>query len=116
MLEVMPGLAVAEAPVAAGQPLEHLIGNTPLLRFRRVVEGLSPAVAVLAKAEWYNPGGSIKDRAAWNIIRAAEASGQLTADKMLIDATSGNTGIGYAMIGAAAGYRVQLVLPANVNQ
>lgn len=116
MLDVMPGLAVAEAPVAAGEPLEHLIGNTPLLRFRRVVEGLSPAVAVLAKAEWYNPGGSIKDRAAWNIIRAAEASGQLTADKTLIDATSGNTGIGYAMIGAAKGYRVKLVLPANVNR
>jgi cysteine synthase B len=116
MLDVMPSLAVAKAPTANGKPLERLIGNTPLLRFHRVVEDLSPAVRVLAKAEWYNPGGSIKDRAAWNIIRTAEDSGQLTAEKTLIDATSGNTGIGYAMIGAAKGYRVKLVLPANVNR
>jgi cysteine synthase B len=116
MLDVMPSLAVAKAPTANGKPLERLIGNTPLLRFHRVLEDLSPAVQVLAKAEWYNPGGSIKDRAAWNIIRTAEDSGQLTAEKTLIDATSGNTGIGYAMIGAAKGYRVKLVLPANVNR
>ena len=116
MLDVLPSLNEAEMSVAAGKPLDQLIGDTPLLRFRRVVEGLSPAVQVLAKAEWYNPGGSIKDRAALSIIRAAEASGQLTTRNMLIDATSGNTGIGYAMIGAAQGYRVKLVLPANVNQ
>jgi len=116
MLDTMPRLALAEAPAVAGMALEQLIGNTPLLCFRRVEAGLAPTVQVLAKAEWYNPGGSIKDRAAWNIIRAAEEAGQLTTDKTLIDATSGNTGIGYAMIGAAKGYRVKLVLPANVNQ
>jgi cysteine synthase B len=113
MLDTMPRLALAEAPAAAGKAVEQLIGDTPLLRLRRVVEGLAPAVRVLAKAEWYNPGGSIKDRAAWNIIHAAEASGNLSPDKTLIDATSGNTGIGYAMIGAARGYRIKLVLPAN---
>jgi cysteine synthase B len=116
MLDTMPRLALAEAPAAAGKAVEQLIGDTPLLRLRRVVEGLAPAVRVLAKAEWYNPGGSIKDRAAWNIIHAAEASGNLSPDKTLIDATSGNTGIGYAMIGAARGYRIKLVLPANVNR
>lgn len=116
MLEVLPRLAVAEAPVGTGTKVEQLIGNTPLLRFRRVVRGLPPGVEVLAKAEWTNPGGSIKDRAAWGIIQTAEAAGQLTADKTLIDATSGNTGIGYAMIGAAKGYRVKLVMPANVNR
>jgi cysteine synthase B len=116
MLDAMPRLALAEAPAVTGTRLEQLIGNTPLIRFREVVRDLSPGVQVLAKAEWYNPGGSIKDRAAWKIIRTAEATGKLTADKTLIDATSGNTGIGYAMIGAAKGYRVKLVMPANVNQ
>jgi cysteine synthase B len=116
MLDLKPGLAVTEPHVAGAKPLDQLIGNTPLLRFRRVTEGLSPAVQVLAKAEWYNPGGSIKDRAAWSIMRAAEAAGQLTAGKTLIDATSGNTGIGYAMIGAARGHRIKLVLPANINR
>ncbi len=115
-LHSLPSLATAGSSVSVGPMVEQLIGNTPLLRFRRVVEDLSPAVQVLAKAEWFNPGGSIKDRAAWNIIRTAEASGQLAAGKILIDATSGNTGIGYAMLGAARGHRVRLVLPANVTR
>ena len=95
--------------------VESLIGNTPLIRLRRVTQHLSPPVQVLVKAEWLNPGGSVKDRPAWNMIRVAEEQGLLTPDKILIDATSGNTGIAYAMIGAARGYRVQLCLPANAN-
>ncbi|GIV16081.1 MAG: cysteine synthase [Armatimonadota bacterium] len=95
--------------------IEQLIGNTPLIRLRRVTTHLTPAVEVYIKAEWFNPGGSVKDRPAWNMIRVAEAQGLLTPDKIIIDATSGNTGIAYAMIGAARGYRVQLCLPANAN-
>ena len=71
---------------------------------------------LFAKAEWFNPGGSVKDRAALRIIEDAERAGQLTPDRTLIDATSGNTGIGYAMIGAARGYAVHLVMPANVTR
>jgi S-sulfo-L-cysteine synthase (O-acetyl-L-serine-dependent) len=95
--------------------VEEAIGNTPLLALRRVTADLPPAVRVLTKAEWLNPGGSIKDRAALNMIRTAEARGELTPDVTLIDATSGNTGIGYAMIGAALGYRITLVMPANAS-
>ena len=95
--------------------VEEAIGNTPLLALRRVTADLPPAVRVLAKAEWFNPGGSIKDRAALNMIRTAEARGELTPDVTLIDATSGNTGIGYAMIGAALGFPVTLVMPANAS-
>jgi len=107
----------AERPpaVTAAGNLEQLIGNTPLIRLRRVTRSLSRGVQVFVKAEWFNPGGSVKDRPAWNMIRVAEEQGVLTPDKILIDATSGNTGIAYAMIGAARGYRVQLCLPANAN-
>jgi S-sulfo-L-cysteine synthase (O-acetyl-L-serine-dependent) len=91
-----------------------LIGNTPLLRLRRVCAEF-PHVELLAKAEWANPGGSVKDRAAWNIIQEAERAGLLTPDKILLDSTSGNTGIAYAMIGAARGYRVKLFMPSNVS-
>ncbi len=93
----------------------ELIGNTPLLKLRKIVPA-NPRVEILAKAEWYNPGGSIKDRPAWNIIQEAERSGRLTPDKTILDATSGNTGIAYAMIGAACGYRVTLCLPLNANE
>lgn len=98
-----------------GADIESLIGNTPLIRLRRVTRSLPPSVQVCVKAEWFNPGGSVKDRPAWNMIRVAEQDGRLTPDKIIIDATSGNTGIAYAMIGAARGYRVQLCLPANAN-
>jgi cysteine synthase B len=93
------------------------IGNTPLLDLEALAQraGVSPQVGVYAKAEWFNPGGSVKDRAALRIIQAAEASGALTPDKILIDSSSGNTGIAYAMIGAVKGYRVHLVMPANVS-
>lgn len=91
-----------------------LIGNTPLVRLRKVCADL-PQVDLLAKAEWANPGGSVKDRAAWNIVQEAESAGQLTPGKILLDSTSGNTGIAYAMIGAARGYRVKLFMPSNVS-
>lgn len=95
--------------------LESQIGNTPLLSFRRVTAHLPENVAVYAKAEWTNPGGSVKDRAAFNIIKQAELDGRLTPDKIVLDSTSGNTGIAYAMIGAAKGYRVKLFLPQNAS-
>ena len=95
--------------------LESLIGNTPLLSFRRVTARLPENVTVYAKAEWTNPGGSVKDRAAYNIIRQAELDGRLTPDKIILDSTSGNTGIAYAMIGAAKGYRVRLFMPQNAS-
>jgi len=91
-----------------------LIGNTPLLRLSRVGAEF-PQVEILAKAEWTNPAGSVKDRAAWNIVREAEQAGQLTPEKVLLDSTSGNTGIAYAMIGAARGFRVKLFIPTNVS-
>lgn len=94
--------------------LLDLIGNTPLLQLQTI--NPNPSVAVFAKAEWANPGGSVKDRAALNMIRAGELSGALTPDKTIIDATSGNTGIAYAMIGAALGYKVKLCLPKNASE
>lgn len=94
--------------------LTDLIGNTPLIRIEGL-EGVPERVSVLGKAEWLNPGGSVKDRAAWNIVRRAEARGDLGPGRTLIDATSGNTGIAYAWIGAARGFRVRLALPSNAN-
>ncbi|MCS7040488.1 MAG: cysteine synthase family protein, partial [Caldilineales bacterium] len=91
------------------------IGNTPLLKLEKVTAGLRPEVAVYVKAEWFNPGGSIKDRPALRMIEQAERRGELTPAKTIIDATSGNTGIGYALVGAAKGYRVTLVMPENVT-
>ena len=91
------------------------IGNTPLLGFKRITAHLPHNVAVYAKAEWANPGGSVKDRAAYNIIREGELSGALAHDKIILDSTSGNTGIAYAMLGAAKGYRVKLFLPQNAS-
>jgi len=94
--------------------LEH-VGNTPLLRLHRVAHGLPVGVEVYAKAEHLNPGGSVKDRAALAMILDGERSGRLTPDRIILDATSGNTGIAYAMIGAARGYRVALCLPKNAS-
>lgn len=99
----------------ASRNIERQIGNTPLLSFRRVTKDLPANVRVLAKAEWQNPGGSVKDRAAYGIISCAEADGQLRPGKTILDSTSGNTGIAYAMIGAALGYRVRLYLPENAS-
>ena len=91
-----------------------LIGNTPLIRLPRFETGLRN-VELYAKAEWKNPGGSVKDRPAARMIADGERSGALTRDKIILDATSGNTGIAYAMIGAARGYRVRLCVPENVT-
>lgn len=97
--------------------LEQLIGNTPLLRLDRVRDayGLSPDVHLLAKAEWTNPGGSVKDRAALHIMNTAEQDGLLRPGMTLLDSTSGNTGIAYAMLGAARGYPVKLAVPENAS-
>ncbi len=97
-----------------GRSILQLIGNTPLLSFRRVTQEFAPA-EVYAKAEWYNPGGSVKDRAALAMILDGERRGLLTKDKILIDATSGNTGIAYAMICAERGYECKLALPKNAS-
>src|SRR6266571_1186320 len=91
-----------------------LIGNTPLLRVR-LFEKEFPGLEVYAKAEWFNPGGSVKDRAALSMIEDGERRGQLTPDRVIIDSTSGNTGIAYALVAAAKGYRVKLVMPGNVS-
>ncbi|MCB9383390.1 MAG: cysteine synthase family protein [Bryobacterales bacterium] len=91
------------------------IGNTPLLKLERVAADL-PGVELYAKAEYFNPGGSVKDRPAWNMIQEGERAGLLTPQKTIIDATSGNTGIAYAMIGSARGYKVKLFLPANASE
>jgi len=97
-----------------GQTLLESIGNTPLLRLESVAEGL-PGVEVLGKAEWANPGGSVKDRAAASIVKAAIESGELRAGRVLLDSTSGNTGIAYAMLGAALNFPVTLAMPSNVS-
>ena len=91
-----------------------MIGRTPLVRLHQF-ERECPGVELYAKAEWQNPGGSVKDRAAARMILEGEASGQLTANKTIIDATSGNTGIAYAMVGAARGYAVKLCMPENAS-
>src|SRR5882724_925730 len=95
--------------------LESQIGNTPLLALKRVALGLPAGVEVLVKAEHLNPGGSVKDRAALSMILDGERSGRLYPGKVILDATSGNTGIAYAMIGAARGYFVTICLPANAS-
>jgi len=91
------------------------IGNTPLLRLHRITEHLPKTVEIYAKAEWFNPGGSIKDRAALAMITEGERSGKLTRGSIILDATSGNTGIAYAMIGSSRGYRVRLCISSNVS-
>ncbi len=95
--------------------LLELVGKTPLLRLR-LFEAEHPGLEVYAKAEWFNPGGSVKDRAALAMVEDGERRGALTPGKVLIDSTSGNTGIAYAMVGAAKGYRVKLVMPSNVTE
>ncbi|MEK6303601.1 MAG: cysteine synthase family protein [Acidobacteriota bacterium] len=99
------------------EPLEawEIVGNTPLLRLRNVVPQ-SSRVEIYAKAEWFNPGGSVKDRPALSMILDGERTGRLIRDKIILDATSGNTGIAYAWIGAARGYRVRLALPQNASE
>jgi cysteine synthase B len=99
---------------APGSSVLDMIGRTPLVRLHQF-ERENPGVELYAKAEWQNPGGSVKDRAAARMILEGEASGRLTANKIIIDATSGNTGIAYAMVGTARGYRVKLCMPENAS-
>jgi cysteine synthase B len=106
--------APESANTRPGVSLTHRIGNTPLLRFDRLTTHL-PNVTLLGKAEWHNPGGSVKDRAAANIVAEGRRSGRFSIGKMLLDATSGNTGIAYAMLGAAEGFPVTLCMPTNVS-
>ena len=94
--------------------LLQLIGNTPLIRMERIAEDLA-GVEIYGKAEFFNPGGSVKDRAALNMLLDGERTGKLTPDKVILDATSGNTGIAYAMIAAYRGYKVKLCLPKNAS-
>jgi cysteine synthase B len=104
--------------IARSRRLESVIdavGNTPLVRLRRVTSQ-APDVAVYAKLEFANPGGSVKDRPALRMIQDALADGRLTREKILIDSTSGNTGVAYSLFGAALGIRVRLVMPSNVSQ
>jgi cysteine synthase B len=108
------GAIAAGVARALGAGLVERIGNTPLLRLERVGPDF-PGVQIYAKAEWYNPGGSVKDRPALSMIRAGERNGALRPGKTILDATSGNTGIAYAMLGAALGYPVKLCLPSSAS-
>jgi len=110
LLAERPPLSTA----SGGVSILDRVGNTPLLRLERVAREF-PKVEFYAKAEWFNPGGSVKDRPALNMIREGERSGLLGPGKIIIDSTSGNTGIAYAMIAAAKGYRVKLCLPASAT-
>jgi len=99
-----------------GRALVDLVGRTPLVAIRKIGrDRLAPGVAVSAKAEWANPGGSVKDRPALAMVRAGERSGRLRPGKTILDATSGNTGIALAWIGAALGYPVRLCVPRNAS-
>jgi len=110
-------LEVLETTTAVIEPgrVESHIGHTPLLRLRLLDKNLSPGVQVFAKAEHLNPGGSVKDRAALSMILEGERSGKLKPGMTILDATSGNTGIAYAMIGASRGYAVKVCLPKNAS-
>jgi cysteine synthase B len=106
----IPHLARTEA-----EPLLATIGNTPLLRLDKISSEFA-GVEIFGKAEYFNPGGSVKDRSASNMVLDGERSGKLNHSRVILDATSGNTGIAYAMIGANRGYKVKLVLPANASE
>jgi cysteine synthase B len=109
-------LAVVKPSLSTGpeSALLSQIGNTPLIELKKIAADL-PGVQIFGKAEFFNPGGSVKDRPALNMILDGERTGALTAEKIILDSTSGNTGLAYAMIGAARGYRVRLVLPGNAS-
>src|SRR6059036_1656518 len=116
------------APAVLGQPVSppsgplsatstfQLVGNTPLVEIRRVRDGVAPGVRLFGKLEGFNPGGSVKDRAALKMVEDGLARGALVPGKTILDSTSGNTGIALAMVGAALGYPVELVMPENVSK
>ncbi len=114
MTDVVQGTFGKASSAKLGTTLPERVGNTPLLRLERLTEHLS-GVQILGKAEWANPGGSVKDRAASAIVADAQRRGLLVRGKTLLDATSGNTGIAYAMLGAAQGFPVTLCMPSNVS-
>ncbi len=99
-----------------GRSITSLVGNTPLLEIRGWKSEVGPGVRIFAKLEGFNPAGSVKDRAAWNMLRRGIESGALKPGKTILDSTSGNTGIALAMLGAAMGFPVKLVMPANVSR
>jgi cysteine synthase B len=107
-----PRITGVAEPVSTGS-VADLIGNTPLIRLSRFARDVSEKVEFYAKAEWLNPGGSVKDRPAIRMVLEGERTGLLTRGKTILDATSGNTGIAYAMIGAARGYPIKLCLPEH---
>jgi cysteine synthase B len=111
---ITPQLSLKAFTQVLGNTQLERVGNTPLLRLNKLAASLQ-GVKILGKAEWANPAGSVKDRAALNIVREAELAGHLRPGKILLDATSGNTGIAYAMIGAARGFPVELCMPSNVS-
>ena len=111
-----PDYVQPASPLIQGDSMLERIGNTPLIPIRRVTAELPPGVQILAKAEWFNPGGSVKDRPALWMIEDGERSGLLGPGQTILEATSGNTGIGLALIGALKGYDVELVMPANVTE
>jgi cysteine synthase B len=112
--QALSGEAAARAQNQDDATVLSRIGNTPLLSLDALTRHL-PAVRLLGKAEWFNPGGSVKDRAAAGIVNAARRDGKLAPGKILLDSTSGNTGIAYAMLGAALGFPVTLCVPENVS-
>jgi cysteine synthase B len=112
---MMSAIPVARYARQRVQSVLDQIGNTPLIRLGKTVADL-PGIEILAKAEFFNPGGSVKDRPGLNMILDGERTGRLTKDRVILDATSGNTGIAYAMIAAAKGYRVKLCLPRNASE
>jgi cysteine synthase B len=117
MLSTIENTRNLPSSTTSANSLEAQVGNTPLIRLRNtaVAHNIPDTVALYAKAEWFNPSGSVKDRAALNIIRTAEENGQLQPGMTLLDSTSGNMGIAYAMLGAARGYKIKLTLPSNAS-
>ena len=115
-LTTSPGSSESAADRVPAPAVLDLIGRTPLVRLHRFEREVPPGVELYAKIEWQNPGGSVKDRAAARMILEGEASGKLTPGKTILDATSGNTGIAYAMVGASRGYHVKLCVPENASR
>ncbi len=113
-MALAPAMSLFSSPNKRGQTLLSSIGNTPLFKIESLTQDL-PGIEIFAKAEYLNPGGSVKDRAGLNMILDGERTGRLTPERIILDATSGNTGIAYAMIGAARGYKVRLCLPSNAS-
>jgi cysteine synthase B len=111
MAHVLPSLSAVRSQA---EPVLDTIGNTPLLRLGKISSPYA-GIEILGKAEFFNPGGSVKDRPALNMILDGERSGKLNHSRVLLDSTSGNTGIAYAMIGAVRGYQVKLCMPANAS-